>query len=67
MKTMTREYAAVQLLKHGALNSREFKNITGWSSENLCNKVLERLRNKNIVRLARRGSRETFSVYELVA
>ena len=45
---MTREYAARQLLAHGALTRGEFIAITGWGAC-AANHALERLLRKGIV------------------
>lgn len=62
---MTRTHAAYQLLRHGPLNSDEFREITGWSY-NACEAALRALRKRGLVRLARRGGDTKFrSIYEV--
>lgn len=46
---MTREYAARQLLAHGALTARQFIEITGWTSR-IAHHTLERLIGKGVLR-----------------
>lgn len=48
---MTRTYAAKRLLEHGALNFKEFIEITGWT-ERQCRKTIERLLGKGIIKQA---------------
>jgi len=47
---MTREYAAVQLLRHGPLTYEEFRWITCWTEIGECKAVLDRLEKRKIVR-----------------
>ena len=51
---MTREHAAVQLLRLGPLKASEFMAITGWPRSS-ANKVIARLLEQNRIRRARRG------------
>lgn len=63
---MTREHAAVQLLRHGPLNLQEFEQITGWNYRSCCN-TLARVYAKGKVKLVRKGgSAKHRSVYEAV-
>ena len=63
---MTKEYAAIQLLRLGPLNLGEFEAITGWNYE-CCVGTIRRLRNKSKVRLLVRGAGKNHrSVYEAV-
>ena len=41
---MTRDYAAVQLLKHGPLTLEQFRWITCWTELGECKTVLDRLK-----------------------
>ncbi len=46
---MTRDYAAVQLLRHGPLTYEEFRFITCWQELGECEAVLGRLERRRIV------------------
>ena len=63
---MTRTHAAYQLLRHGPLNAREFKEITGWPTYT-CEDALKLLRKRGKVRLVARGGGPKRSIYEVVA
>ena len=68
---MTRTHAAYQLLRHGPLNSVEFKEITGWNT-NSCEAVLKSLRRRGKIRLVckgtggRDGKCSKRSIYEVI-
>lgn len=60
---MTREYAAVQLLRHGPLSLSQFRWITCWPTFKECHQVLENLRKSKKIRMSNvRGIR----LYEAV-
>lgn len=54
---MTREHAAIQLLRLGPLQAREFMEITGWPRSS-ANKVLAKLCDARAIRRARFGRYE---------
>ncbi len=54
---MTREHAAIQLLRLGPLQAHEFMQITGWPRSS-ANKVLARLCDSRRIRRARFGRYE---------
>lgn len=60
---MTRDYAAVQLLRHGPLTHEEFRWITCWTEFGECRAVLDRLEKRGIVR---RRSKSGQSLYHVV-
>ena len=62
---MTRTHAAYQLLRHGPLDSAQFKEITGWKTD-ACEDALRRLRRQGRIRLIARGGGPKRSVYEVV-
>lgn len=47
---MTRTYIAKRLLEHGALNFREFVEITGWPSRK-CTRTLDHMKQTGMARL----------------
>lgn len=51
---MTREHAAIQLLRHGDLSRREFAEITGWPARSADN-VLYRLCKRKQIRRCKFG------------
>lgn len=48
---MSRDYAAVQLLRHGPLSLSQFRWITCWPSSQECHEILERLRKAKKLRI----------------
>ncbi len=62
---MTREHAAVQLLKHGPLDLLEFQQITGWDY-GTCQKALARVRAKGKVKLMQHGCATRRSIYAAI-
>jgi len=59
---MTRDYAAVQQLKLGPLTSDQFRYITCWTEIGECEAVLQRLREKKIVKLESLDGRQHYRV-----
>ncbi len=60
---MTRQYAAIQLLRHGPLSSREFLDITGWPYRGTI-EVMRKLRKRGIIQNLPHN-RDGHSVYAL--
>lgn len=60
---MTRDHAAVQLLRHGPLLRSEFVAITGWP-ESSCVKVIGRLRDAGVVKLLRAAGMAMWALAE---
>lgn len=59
---MTRDYAAVQLLRHGPLTYDEFRHITCWTEIGECEDVLKRLQARKVIKAENRQGRQFFRV-----
>lgn len=59
---MTRDYAAVQLLKLGPLTYDQFRYITCWTEIGECEAVLKRLQSKKIIKTRGHQGRQFFHV-----
>jgi hypothetical protein len=59
---MTRDYAAVQLLKLGPLTYDQFRYITCWTEIGECDAVLQRLREQKIVKIEKARGFDFFKV-----
>ncbi len=59
---MTRDYAAVQLLKLGPLTYDQFRFITCWTEIGECEAVLKRLREQRVIEIERWRGFDFFTV-----
>lgn len=59
---MTRDYAAVQLLKLGPLTADQFRYITCWTEAGECEAVLKRLQARKVIKTESRQGRQFFRV-----
>jgi hypothetical protein len=62
---MTRAYIARQLLKHGPLTQRQFKEITGWSAKHAEDTIHSLYRHRKVLRFVPPGGKQY--LYRLAA